>query len=137
MRLDELVAMNASEILRKPFGIGDSKFVTVTNPASAESGSIFQSRPLEPTPAPLVDAAAGVAGATGETGVARVDEADGAAVPGEPRIAALRLGDPRVMALLAAVVMVSHLPAGFSNAQLRRHIAALLSTPLGGTRAPA
>ena len=46
------------------------------------------------------------------------------------RIAALRLGDPRVMALLAAVVMFSHLPAGFSNAQLRRHVAALLSTPL-------
>ncbi len=47
------------------------------------------------------------------------------------RIAALRLGDPRVMALLAAVVMFSHLPAGFSNAQLRRHVAALLSVPLG------
>lgn len=47
------------------------------------------------------------------------------------RIAALRLGDPRVMALLAAVVMFSHLPAGFSNAQLRRHVAALLSLPLG------
>jgi hypothetical protein len=47
------------------------------------------------------------------------------------RIAALRLGDPRVMALLAAVVMLHHLPAGFSNAQLRRHVAALLSVPLG------
>ena len=47
------------------------------------------------------------------------------------RIAALRLGDPRVMALLAAVVMHTHLPAGFSNAQLRRHVAALLSTSLG------
>lgn len=46
------------------------------------------------------------------------------------RIAALRLGDPRVMALLAAVVMFSHLPAGFSNAHLRRHVAALLSVPL-------
>lgn len=47
------------------------------------------------------------------------------------RIAALRLGDPRVMALIAAVVMMAHLPAGFSNAQLRRHVAALLSIPLG------
>jgi hypothetical protein len=47
------------------------------------------------------------------------------------RIPALRLGDPRVMALLAAVVMLSHLPAGFTNAQLRRHVAALLSLPLG------
>jgi len=47
------------------------------------------------------------------------------------RVAALRLGDPRVMALLAAVVMVAHLPAGFANAQLRRHVAALLSLPLG------
>lgn len=47
------------------------------------------------------------------------------------RIAALRLGDPRVMALLAAVVLFSHLPAGFSNAQLRRHVAALLSLSLG------
>lgn len=47
------------------------------------------------------------------------------------RVAALRVGDPRVMALIAAVVMLSHLPAGFSNAQLRRHVAALLSVPLG------
>ena len=46
------------------------------------------------------------------------------------RVAALRLGDQRVMALLAAVVMFAHLPAGFSNAQLRRHVAALLSLPL-------
>ena len=49
----------------------------------------------------------------------------------ERRIAALRLGDPRVMSLLAAVVMHAHLPAGFSNAQLRRHVAVLLSLPLG------
>lgn len=46
------------------------------------------------------------------------------------RVAALRLGDQRVMALLAAVVMFSHLPAGFSNAHLRRHVAALLSLSL-------
>lgn len=46
------------------------------------------------------------------------------------RVPALRFGDPRVMALFAAVVMFTHLPAGFSNAQLRRHVAALLSLPL-------
>jgi len=46
------------------------------------------------------------------------------------RIPALHLGDPRVMALFAAVVMLAHLPAGFTNAQLRRHVAALLSLPL-------
>lgn len=34
------------------------------------------------------------------------------------------------MALLAAVVMFAHLPAGFANAHLRRHVAALLSLPL-------
>jgi len=49
----------------------------------------------------------------------------------ERRVPALRFGDPRVMALLAAVVMHAHLPAGFSDAQLRRHVAALLSLPLG------
>jgi hypothetical protein len=52
-------------------------------------------------------------------------------VKDDRRVAALRFGDPRVMALLAAVVMHAHLPAGFSNAQLRRHVAALLSIPLG------
>jgi hypothetical protein len=46
------------------------------------------------------------------------------------RVPSLRFGDPRVMALLAAVVMFAHLPAGFSNAQLRRHVAALLSLSL-------
>lgn len=43
------------------------------------------------------------------------------------RIPALRFGDPRVMALLAAVVALANLPAGFQNAQLRRSVAALLS----------
>lgn len=46
------------------------------------------------------------------------------------RVPALRFGDPRVMALLAAVVALAHLPAGFQNAQLRRSVAALLSTSL-------
>lgn len=43
------------------------------------------------------------------------------------RVAALRIGDPRVMALLAALVALAHQAAGFSNAQLRRIVAALLS----------
>ncbi len=43
------------------------------------------------------------------------------------RVAALRLGDPRVMALLAALVALAYQPAGFSNAHLRRIVAALLA----------
>ena len=46
------------------------------------------------------------------------------------RIPALRLGDPRVMALLAALVAIAHQAAGFSNGQLRRIVAALLALPL-------
>jgi hypothetical protein len=46
------------------------------------------------------------------------------------RIPALRFGDPRVMALLAAVVALANLPAGFQNAQLRRSVAALLGRSL-------
>ncbi len=46
------------------------------------------------------------------------------------RIPALRFGDPRVMALLAAVVALANLPAGFQNAQLRRSVAALQSLSL-------
>ncbi|MGH8733163.1 MAG: hypothetical protein ACREVB_05725, partial [Burkholderiales bacterium] len=49
---------------------------------------------------------------------------DGRPVP------ALRFGDPRVMALHAALVAIAHQAAGFSNAQLRRLVAALLSLPL-------
>jgi hypothetical protein len=50
--------------------------------------------------------------------------------PSGRRIPALRFGDPRVMALLAAVVALVHLPAGFQNAQLRRSVAALLGRSL-------
>jgi hypothetical protein len=45
------------------------------------------------------------------------------------RVAALRVGDQRVMALLAALVMFCHQPAGFTNAQLRRIVAVLLGLP--------
>jgi hypothetical protein len=49
------------------------------------------------------------------------------------RVAALRFGDPRVMALLAALVAaVGQLPLGFSNAQLRRRVAPFLALPLEG-----
>jgi len=47
---------------------------------------------------------------------------------GEHRVPGLRFGDPRVMALLGAVVAAfGRLPLGFSNAELRRIVAALLS----------
>ncbi len=52
------------------------------------------------------------------------------------RVPALRVGDPRVMALLGALVAIAHQAAGFSNAQLRRIVAALLAlTPEGYTSA--
>ncbi len=45
---------------------------------------------------------------------------------GGRRVPALRFGDPRVMALLAAVMACVHLPAGFQHAHLRRSVAVLL-----------
>jgi len=41
----------------------------------------------------------------------------------------LRFGDPRVMALLSALCVFRLLPKGFSNAQLRTHVAGLLDLP--------
>lgn len=41
------------------------------------------------------------------------------------RAAALKFGDPRVMALLAALTLFMHIPAGFTNKQLRAQVAAL------------
>jgi len=49
-----------------------------------------------------------------------------ARMAGRP-VPALRFGDPRVMALHAALVAIAHQAAGFSNAQLRRLVAALLT----------
>ncbi len=46
------------------------------------------------------------------------------------RAAALRFGDPRVMALWSALCCVALLPAGFSNAMLRALVAPLLGAPL-------
>lgn len=42
------------------------------------------------------------------------------------RAAALRFGDPRVLALLSALVLFRFLPRGFSNSDLRESIASLL-----------
>ena len=45
------------------------------------------------------------------------------------RTAALRFGDPRVMALLQAVTGFTHLPRGFRHRELRPQVAALLGQP--------
>jgi hypothetical protein len=49
--------------------------------------------------------------------------------------AGMRFGDPRVMAVLAALVGFCHLVAGFSNRQLVELAAALLDTPYGSRQA--
>lgn len=41
----------------------------------------------------------------------------------------LRFGEPRVMALLAALAGFCHVVAGFTNAQLTERVAALLDRP--------
>ena len=48
---------------------------------------------------------------------------------GGQRASALRFGDERVMALLAALAHWGHIPAGLSNRTLRQHVAALLGDP--------
>jgi hypothetical protein len=46
------------------------------------------------------------------------------------RASALRFGDPRVLALLGALVLFRLLPRGFSNRDLREQVAPLLGVPL-------
>src|SRR3974390_812194 len=46
------------------------------------------------------------------------------------RVAALRLADPNVQALWRALLLFELLPAGFSNRQLRMHLAPLLGVPI-------
>jgi hypothetical protein len=46
------------------------------------------------------------------------------------RGSALRFGDPRVLALLGALALFRLLPRGFSNRDLREHVAPLLGLPL-------
>jgi hypothetical protein len=45
----------------------------------------------------------------------------------QQRAAALRFGDPRVLALLGALVLFRLLPRGFRNRELREHVAPLLA----------
>ncbi len=48
----------------------------------------------------------------------------------DQRAAALRFGDPRVLAVLGALVLFRLLPRGFSNRDLREHVAPLLGLPV-------
>lgn len=50
-------------------------------------------------------------------------------IVGEQRAAALRFSEPRVQALLSALVCFRLLPRGFSHADLRGHLAPLLGVP--------
>ena len=49
---------------------------------------------------------------------------------------ALRLGDPRVMALAGALAIQLNAVAGFTNHSLRAHVAGLLGTPTPPARGP-
>ena len=51
--------------------------------------------------------------------------------PAGTRVAGLRLTDPRSLALLAVLCVFRLLPHGFTNADLRRHLAPLLGKPPG------
>ncbi|MDH5672800.1 MAG: hypothetical protein OEZ06_11660 [Myxococcales bacterium] len=53
------------------------------------------------------------------------------------RGSALRFGDARVLALLSALVMYCHLARGFTNKELREHVAQLLGLPLASAQAQA
>ena len=55
---------------------------------------------------------------------------DPAIVQGQ-RAAGLRFGDPRVLALLASLLLFRLLPRGFSNRDLRRHVEQLLGVDSG------
>jgi hypothetical protein len=48
---------------------------------------------------------------------------------GQQRVSALRFGDPRVMALLQALIGCTHLPRGFRNRDLRPQVEALWGRP--------
>ena len=51
---------------------------------------------------------------------------------GQQRASALRLGDPRVLVLLTALLLFRLLPRGFTNRDLRQHVAALWVEHPGG-----
>lgn len=58
-----------------------------------------------------------------------LDRLQQATVERGQRAAALRFGDPRVMALFQALTAFTHLPHGFRNRDLRPQVAALLGRP--------
>ncbi len=52
-------------------------------------------------------------------------------VVGDQRVAGLRFGDPRVVALLACLLVFRLLPRGFTNRDLRQHVAQFLAVDSG------
>jgi hypothetical protein len=57
---------------------------------------------------------------------AALDRLQQPSIQDSQRVSALRFGDPRVMAVLHALTAFAHLPEGFRNGQLRKHVGALL-----------
>ncbi len=67
-------------------------------------------------------------------GVATFDVLHQPVVVDERRVSALRFGDPRIQAVLAAILLHAFLPSGFSNRQMREAVAQLLLTDAYGSR---
>ena len=71
-------------------------------------------------------------------GVQTFEQLHRPAVVDERRVSALRFGDPRIQALLGALLVFRLLPMGFANRELRAHVAPLLGVSAdayGSTRA--
>ena len=71
-------------------------------------------------------------------GVQTFEQLHRPAVVDERRVSALRFGDPRIQAVLAALLVFRLLPMGFANRELRAHVAPLLGVSAdayGSTRA--
>ena len=54
------------------------------------------------------------------------EQLHGPTIVDERRVSALRFGDPRIQALLAALLTFRLLPMGFANRELREQVAPLL-----------
>ncbi len=67
-------------------------------------------------------------------GAATFDALHQPVVVDERRVSALRFGDPRIQAVLAAILLHVFLPMGFNNRQMREAVADLLSTDTYGSR---
>ncbi|MDE0343597.1 MAG: hypothetical protein OXK82_10590 [Deltaproteobacteria bacterium] len=67
-----------------------------------------------------------------DAGTAVFDELHQPMVVDERRASAMRFGDPRIQAVLAAILLHAFLPMGFNNRQMREAVAQLLVT--GGLR---